>query len=257
MESQEKLTDENASSGDGWYLMDKGQRWGPLSDEEFKAMAAEGRIKANAVVWRPGMNRWQTYGAYKAQNPESDEVFCSMCGRFIPREETLAYRDIFVCIGCKPAFFQRAREGVGGWEYFFSISVNSSPYADFASRAGAKLADLILLFFPFFFLRQIVTGIWGYGVFYYGLFALASIAYIMYPSFFLGRYSATPGKMFSGLIVLRSDGTKLTYGRAFFRVLTENLSLLSGLAGYAVAIFDDEKRTLHDRLCDTRVFIKR
>ena len=76
---------------------------------------------------------------------------------------------------------------------------------------------------------------------------------IAFETYFLGRFGATPGKMACGLKVVRPDGEKITYGRAFGRTLA---SLLSGMIiyiGYIIAAFDEERRTLHDRICDTRV----
>jgi uncharacterized RDD family membrane protein YckC len=65
----------------------------------------------------------------------------------------------------------------------------------------------------------------------------------------IGRYAATLGKMACGLRVVMSDGGKVTYGRSLGRHFAK---LLSGF----MAGFDDEKRALHDRICDTRVIKK-
>jgi uncharacterized RDD family membrane protein YckC len=74
-----------------------------------------------------------------------------------------------------------------------------------------------------------------------------------YVTFFLGKYGATPGKMALGLKVVRSDGSELTYARAFGRYLAEYLSAFTLMIGYIIAAFDREKRALHDHICDTRV----
>jgi uncharacterized RDD family membrane protein YckC len=55
------------------------------------------------------------------------------------------------------------------------------------------------------------------------------------------------------LKVIRPDGEPITYMRAFGRHFAEVLSALILLMGYIMAGFDDQKRTLHDRICDTRV----
>ena len=56
-----------------------------------------------------------------------------------------------------------------------------------------------------------------------------------------------------GLRIVRADGSSLTYGRATGRFFADYLSNLILFIGYIMAAFDDEKRTLHDRICDTRV----
>jgi len=72
-------------------------------------------------------------------------------------------------------------------------------------------------------------------------------------TYFLGKFSATPGKMALGLKVLRADGEMITYPRALGRFFAEFLSSVILAIGYIMAAFDEEKRALHDRICDTRV----
>jgi uncharacterized RDD family membrane protein YckC len=76
---------------------------------------------------------------------------------------------------------------------------------------------------------------------------------LLYSWFFLSRDGATPGKMALGLKVVRADGSKLSTGRIIGRFFSELLSSLLLCIGYIMAGFDEEKRALHDRICDTRV----
>jgi len=76
---------------------------------------------------------------------------------------------------------------------------------------------------------------------------------------------ATVGKIACGLKVVRADGNSLGWGVSFGRFLMWNvvtsgipyvnsiLMLISGI----MAGTDDEKRALHDRVCDTRVIYSR
>jgi uncharacterized RDD family membrane protein YckC len=75
-------------------------------------------------------------------------------------------------------------------------------------------------------------------------------------TFFLGRFAATPGKMALGLMVVSPEGERISYLRAFARYFAEMLSSIILFIGYLMVAFDDEKRGLHDRLCDTRVVYK-
>ena len=59
--------------------------------------------------------------------------------------------------------------------------------------------------------------------------------------------------MAMGMKLLRSNGDKLTVGRIVGRYFSNYLSMLTLFIGYIMAGFDDEKRALHDRICDTRV----
>ena len=75
--------------------------------------------------------------------------------------------------------------------------------------------------------------------------------------------SATLGKMAFGLKVIRSDGRTLSWGVCFGRFFVWNVtsgtpyinSVLMLVSSIMLAV-DDEKRALHDRVCDTRVIYK-
>ena len=80
-----------------------------------------------------------------------------------------------------------------------------------------------------------------------------SFAYYVY---FLTKYQATPGKMALGLKVVTPEGAPITAGTATARFFAEMLSAIICGVGYIMAAFDEEKRALHDRLCNTRVVRK-
>jgi uncharacterized RDD family membrane protein YckC len=65
--------------------------------------------------------------------------------------------------------------------------------------------------------------------------------------------SATLGKRALGLRVLRSDGMRLSFGRATGRFFAKFLSGAILLIGYIMAGFTDRKRALHDMIADTVV----
>ncbi len=52
---------------------------------------------------------------------------------------------------------------------------------------------------------------------------------------------------------MRADGTPLSTGRIIGRHFAEMISNMILCIGYMMAGWDDEKRALHDRICDTRV----
>jgi uncharacterized RDD family membrane protein YckC len=81
----------------------------------------------------------------------------------------------------------------------------------------------------------------------------AMLVAIAYEVFFIRKYDATPGKMALGLNLLRADGSKLSVGRIIGRYFAYLVSCLTLAIGFIIAGFDDEKRSLHDRMCDTRV----
>lgn len=172
---------------------------------------------------------------------------CSECGLVFREDELIRFGDSLVCAGCKPLFVQKLREGV-------AIS-GEMVYGGFWIRFGAKIIDGIILGvinFLLSFAGGLIGGRGG-GIFANVLSWALSLAYTIY---FLGAYSATPGKMACGLKVMRPDGERISYGRACGRFFAELLSSVILGIGYIMAAFDEEKRALHDRICDTRVVKK-
>ena len=161
-------------------------------------------------------------------------------------DELIQFGDALVCGKCKPLFVQKLKEGV--------TVAGEMVYAGFWIRFGAKFIDGIILgivgFVLGFLVSFIVRNRLGVAVIQ-NVFSIAlSVAYATY---FVGTYSATPGKMACGLKVVRPDGEKITYGRACGRFFAELVSSIILSIGYIMVAFDEEKRALHDRICDTRV----
>jgi uncharacterized RDD family membrane protein YckC len=87
-----------------------------------------------------------------------------------------------------------------------------------------------------------------------GLTMLLSIgAVLVYEAWFLVHKGGTPGKLILGLQVIRGKGGKITWGLAIGRYFAHMVSSLTLYIGYLMAAWDEEKRALHDHICDTRV----
>jgi uncharacterized RDD family membrane protein YckC len=172
-------------------------------------------------------------------------------------DELIQIGDALVCGKCKPLFVQKLREGVA--------VAGEMVYAGFWIRVGAKIIDVIILW-AVGFVVSLIGGFFIGGLsssggripthFIAGNILMALISWAIqlgYPIYFLGKYSATLGKMACGLKVVRPDGEKISYARACGRVFAEMLSSMILCIGYIIVAFDEEKRSLHDRICDTRV----
>ena len=68
-----------------------------------------------------------------------------------------------------------------------------------------------------------------------------------------GGPGQTLGKKALGLRVVTPEGERIGYLKAFARYIGRIISGVILGIGFIMAAFDDEKRTLHDRMCDTRV----
>lgn len=82
----------------------------------------------------------------------------------------------------------------------------------------------------------------------------STVVSLFYWIFFTGYCGQTPGKMLLRIQVVSTDGSSLSYGKAFYReVIGKFLSGIIFAIGYLMAAFDDQKQSLHDRMAKTYV----
>lgn len=246
-----------------WYYAESDDRLGPVSEEEFKILVSTGKIRTDTLVWNLSLSDWQEYGRVSgnsgsgADTGGADRAFCSECGKSFSRGDMIHYGDSWVCASCKPVFVQKIKEGV-------TVS-GLVQYAGFWIRFGAKIIDWIIIG-VFNMLINIPLGLLigfagakparaiGFSV----LIQIVNFgSAVVYTTFFLGRFSATPGKMACKLKVVTPAGGRISYLRGFARYFGELVSGITLSMGYIMAAFDDEKRALHDRICNTRVIKSR
>lgn len=130
------------------------------------------------------------------------------------------------------------------------VALGSEKLAGFWERLVAYLVDNVLI---------TVASAITYGAFSLdpsgGLepqhwMALISLVYF---TPLIAIRATTIGKSFLGVYVVRTDGSRVGLGRAFFRTLATFLSgIILGL-GFLQAAFREDKRALHDLICDTKV----
>ncbi|HHC25563.1 MAG TPA: RDD family protein, partial [Desulfobacterales bacterium] len=210
---------------------------------------------------------WQAYGDLKKDNfhirPKATDItdtdaesLCSECGNSFSQEEMIRYGNSYVCADCKPAFVQKLKEGI--------LPEDILKYAGFRIRSCAKFLDgfiitggTVLLAAVFGIISSSGSG--GSYVFQKILpymQPVSMVIVIIYETWFVGRFGATPGKMICRIKVVTADGGRVSYLRAFGRYFATFLSGIILCIGYIMAAFDGQKRALHDRICSTRVIRK-
>jgi uncharacterized RDD family membrane protein YckC len=70
---------------------------------------------------------------------------------------------------------------------------------------------------------------------------------------FIGTCGQTPGKMLFAVRVVRRDGQRVGYARAFVRWVGYGLGILTLGLGFLGALLNRDRRALHDCLAGTRV----
>jgi uncharacterized RDD family membrane protein YckC len=246
------------------YYADGDRQVGPIDKTELQSLIKARKIDSRTLVWQPGMQGWEELGLFvkrKTQGgsqsvPAASPVkqsLCSECGQAFAENDMIRFAEAWVCASCKPLFVQKIKEGV--------TLAGEMEYAGFWIRVGAWFIDYIIMgiasaiiYIPLTFMGvssfdepaafaiiQLISTILNF------------IIPAIYESWFVGKYAATPGKMACKLKVVMSEGGRVSFARAIGRHFAKYISGLILGIGYLMAGFDEQKRTLHDRICDTRV----
>ena len=238
-----------------WYYVVDGERAGPVDDAGLSELVRRGVVLPVTLVWNATFSNWTPYGDLAAAPTSSGEAVradCDSCGMERADDELVRYDRYAICGACAPLFFQRVRQG--------GLPTEAQRYGGFWIRLLAKIIDLLLIG-SIGSLASVLLGLlisddtselWVMlGTMVTALINVCITVGLT--AYFVGRFGATPGKMACGLRVVLSDGGRVTYLRALCRSLGEIVSGLILYIGYLMAAFDDERRTLHDHFCDTRV----
>lgn len=244
------------------------QQIGPIGKAELERLVKEKKITAKTRVWQDGMESWQELGVFvrtrtgkaaqKKSSPKESRPasLCSECGVAFAEEEMIRFQDSWVCAGCKPAFIQKVKEGVA--------VAGAMDYAGFWIRFAALAIDAFIMwivnmviFIPLGILMPTSPDNPMVVVSFMPVIMLLQYAIpAAYDTWFVGKYGATPGKMACKLKIVVEDGSRVSYLRAFGRHFAKWLSAMILCIGYIMAAFDDQRRALHDRICETRVVRK-
>ncbi len=244
------------------------QQVGPIGKSELETLVKEKKLNSKTMVWQDGMESWEELGDFISNQKEKKgaqnklpagsvpKSVCSECGQSFAEEDMISFQDSWVCAGCKPVFIQKVKEGV-------SVA-GVMDYAGFWIRFAAWAIDAfimwivnMIIYLPLGMLMPtspdnpmaVVSVMPLIMLLQYGIVAA-------YDTWFIGKYAATPGKMACKLKIVVEDGSRMSYLRAFGRHFAKYLSAMILCIGYLMAAFDDEKRTLHDRICESRVVCK-
>ncbi|HQA57361.1 MAG TPA: RDD family protein [Acetivibrio sp.] len=140
---------------------------------------------------------------------------------------------------------------------------STTVYAGFVVRLMAFIIDSLIVGIALLFVRLPVFIIslidpsnilkapvlFEFSVYDIGLYLLGAAYYVLM-TYYCG---STLGKKLLNIKVISEDENGLTFINVLFRETIGKY--LSGIAfiGYFMIMIDSEKRSLHDRLCDTRV----
>lgn len=238
-----------------WYYTEGTHQFGPVDEVGLQELVRGGTVRAETLIWREGLADWLPYQVLHQGNGSGLPLYpCASCQRGLPLLALVPLAGVWVCAWCKPLALQRLQEGVwlrgavrygGFWIRVAARVIDST----ICGVAGFALSMFAVPFIVLFNNPGAILAAQG------ALFVLQTILYMWYEGWFLSRKGATPGKMAVSLRVTRPDGGPITFWRGAGRYMAHYLdSMVLGI-GYLMAAFDDEKRALHDHVCDTRVVV--
>jgi uncharacterized RDD family membrane protein YckC len=111
---------------------------------------------------------------------------------------------------------------------------------------------------PFTFLNEVTTSDWYLQLVAYSFLVtvINTVVYCLYYTVGVGKWGTTIGKTACGLKVIRTDGSRVSYGRAFARYWARVINGLTLGLTYLVVAFSGKKQGIHDMICDTLVVKK-
>lgn len=252
-----------------YYYAQNNDRKGPVSLEELRRVG----ITPQTLVWHSGMASWTPAG----QLPELNDLFNSpppIGQPFSSAQQSTGYQGPGMApppqnqYGAAnpwdqsqqaPPQYQQPSQGAGSWVY-----------ASFLRRFVALIIDGLVLSIPNYVLAILVgltaaldaikgetdaevisSTIIGVYLVYLPLVTLINATYeiLMIAS----GWQGTLGKRAMGLVVVDKNGNRLSLGSSILRYISKFVSGLICYIGYIMALFDDRKRALHDRMAETLV----
>jgi uncharacterized RDD family membrane protein YckC len=198
------------------------------------------------------------------QAPTQQVTACAQCGKSFGPSDLVPIAGNWVCGACKPAFLSRVVAGGPG-------VASALRYAGVGIRFGARFVDGMVFIVPFaivafLLLPSMLRTTGGKPPIFNGAFLLGTLSFSLFYEVLMLRYwGATLGKMACGLKVVRADGSSLGWGISFGRYFMYNVVISAVpfvnwillITTAVMAGTDEQKRGLHDRVCDTRVIYTR
>ena len=136
--------------------------------------------------------------------------------------------------------------------------------AGFGRRCAAFVLDLLLWMLLCLPLRLLLSLLGALGVgsspvfFHYtGSDLLLTASFALYFIAFSGGCGTTPGKRVLGMRIVSTRTDRLCWADAVYRETVGRFLNNLLLIGYLSALLDRKRRTIADRLCDTRVVLIR
>jgi uncharacterized RDD family membrane protein YckC len=277
-----------------WYYVDaEQQRQGPVDGSALSDLFRNGTLHRASLVWREGMEQWTALVNVAPElrldmtPPPAPEPEASPAPAVAVAQEERPLTGRAVFTASEPTYatsvpdtrpqptvatadspYAAPRADIGAYGYARPVNDGHVVYAGFWKRVAASFIDAFAIGLPVGIVAAIIAGLLGFGSSFSSGFAsdafnvgetgisyvLTAMAYAWFHS--AAGLMATPGKLAIGIKVVRTDGDKISFLRAFGRYWASFLSLFILGIGFLMAAFTARKQGLHDFICDTLVVDK-
>ncbi len=140
-------------------------------------------------------------------------------------------------------YVRRQKKGVSGGG---ANELKAFEPAGFWLRFSAFIVDGIILSVPMYIIKSAFPQIAPF---------LNLIICALYFIVFISMAGKTPGKMFFGLKIVRSDLKPVGWKESILRFICTILSQILFFGGYIIMLWDKNRQTLHDKIAGTYVII--
>lgn len=202
-----------------WYYAAAGHQVGPVDQGKLHELVRGGMLSRDALVWHEGLDGWKPYFVAVSDAPATARY----AGFWI---RAVALVIDVVAVGITYSVIQVPLTLMFG---------GSGPWFDRPDFSGP------------FWMDPAIGGPSGLLSFFWLVTDAA------YHTYFVYAHGATPGKLALRLKVVVATGAPMTLGLALGRYIASWVSTVVLCIGFIIAAFDPQKRTLHDRICSTRV----
>ena len=257
-----------------WYYSDAQRtQHGPVGAGDLAAMHTKGLLPPETLVWREGMSDWKPWREMIREVIAGDAPDDPRAEALVKAAEAApddgAYRPYAIA---EPSPYAPPQARVD--ESSLVVGGGRVVYAGFWKRFAASFIDSFVtgalsyaVQIPLMLLFGVGMAGMSTGDDPFGTGAGVAMIVVIYVItiavpllYFSWMHSssmqASLGKMAVGIKVVRSDGQRITFWRAFGRYWAMIPSALILMIGYLMAGFTERKQALHDMICDTLVVDK-
>jgi uncharacterized RDD family membrane protein YckC len=256
-----------------WYYSNAQRtQYGPVTAADLAALHTKGQLPPETLVWRDGMSDWKPWREMIREVIAGDAPGDPRAEALVKAAEAApsdgAYRPYAVAEPSPYAPPQARVEAA-----LAVVSGGRVVYAGFWKRVAASFIDSFIAT-ALSYMVQIplvlffgvgVAGIGGGDPFASGMgIAMIALIYVIAIGipllYFSWMHSSTNqaslGKMAVGIKVVRTDGQRISFWRAFGRYFGYILGGFTLGIGYVMAAFTERKQAMHDMISDTLVVDK-